>query len=284
LLGVVFASSNGRGKVTLFSPNYLYSLINEVKSCLVWFKLCFFFVQGWISHSFWVDNRVKSSLTCSSSKLTHLTLIIILLFLIYIIRTYWILPSCCWVKLLNGFHVGFYKRKLHPLKLVSILTNVINFNPNFVTFITTSIILLNLFMELILSLTHRTYYYFYYLFISFHIESPLLIGVFLSFFFSMILCLRGGLQQTTFNSQITFSTFKKANHMLYKILKEDNLVLPYIKRLLLGFWRQNLIEKVLGRRHQVFILLWYIQIFSITLCIIISYPIRRSTLLGFEPL
>jgi len=82
------------------------------------------------------------------------------------------------------------------LKLVSILANVINFNPKFVTFITTSTILLNLFMELILSLTHRIYYYFYYLFISFHIESPLLIGVFLSFFFlffSMILCLCRGL-------------------------------------------------------------------------------------------
>ena len=157
MLGAVFADSNGRRKVTLFSPNYLYSLINEVRSCLVWFKLCFFFVQGRLSHSFWVDNRVRSSLTCSSSKLTHLTLIIILLFLIYIIRTYWMLPSCCWVKLLNGFHVGFYKRKLHPLKLVSILNNVINFNPKFVTFITTSIILLNLFMELILSLTHRIY-------------------------------------------------------------------------------------------------------------------------------
>jgi hypothetical protein len=108
------------------------------------------------------------------------------------------LPSCCWVKLLNGFHVEFYKRKLHPLKLVSILANVINFNPKIVMFITTSTILLNLFMELILSLTHRIYYYFYYLFISFHIESPLLIGVFLSFFlsfflFSMILCLCGGL-------------------------------------------------------------------------------------------
>jgi hypothetical protein len=106
------------------------------------------------------------------------------------------LPSCCWGKLLNGFHIGFYKRKLHPLKLVSILANVINFNPKFVTFITTSIILLNLFMELILSLTHHIYYYFYYLFISFHIESPLLIRVFLSlslFFFPTILCLYGGL-------------------------------------------------------------------------------------------
>jgi len=153
----------------------------------------FFFVQGRLSHSFWVDNRVKSSLTCSSSKLTRLTLIIILLFLIYIIRTYWMLPICCWVKLLNGFHVGFYNRKHHPLKLFSILANVINFNSKFVMFITTSIILLNLFMELILSLTHRIYYYFYYLFISFHIESPLLIGVFLSLFFSMILCLCGGL-------------------------------------------------------------------------------------------
>jgi hypothetical protein len=107
------------------------------------------------------------------------------------------LPSCCWVKLLNGFHVEFYKKKLHPLKLVSILANVINFNPKIVMFITTSTILLNLFMELIISLTHRIYYCFYYLFISFHIESPLLIGVFLSFFlsffFSTILCLCGGL-------------------------------------------------------------------------------------------
>jgi hypothetical protein len=94
------------------------------------------------------------------------------------------LPSCCWVKLLNGFHVGFYKTKLHPLKLISILANIINSNPKFVTFITTSTILLNLFMELILSLTHCIYYYFYYLFISFHIESPLLIGVFSSSSFS----------------------------------------------------------------------------------------------------
>ena len=97
------------------------------------------------------------------------------------------LPSCCWVKLLNGFHVEFYKKKLHPLKLVSILANVINFNPKIVMFITTSTILLNLFMELIISLTHRIYYCFYYLFISFHIESPLLIGVFLSFFLSFFL-------------------------------------------------------------------------------------------------
>jgi hypothetical protein len=93
------------------------------------------------------------------------------------------LPSCYWVKLLNGFHVGFYKRKLHPLKLVFILANIINFNPKFVMFITTSTILLNLFMEFILSLTHCIYYYFYYLFISFHIESPLLIGVFSFIFF-----------------------------------------------------------------------------------------------------
>jgi len=58
-----------------------------------------------------------------------------------------------------------------------------NFNPKFVTFITTSTILLNLFMELILFLTHHIYYYFYYLFISFHTESPL-----------HITCLSGGLQ------------------------------------------------------------------------------------------
>ena len=95
-------------------------------------------------------------------------------------------------------HVRFYKRKFRPLKLVSILTNIINFNPKFVTFITTSTILINLFVELILSRTCCIYYYFYYLFISFHIESSLLIGVilsffFLSFFFSTILCSCEGL-------------------------------------------------------------------------------------------
>ena len=46
--GVVLGGNNGRGKVTLFSPNYLYSLINEIRSCLVWFF--FFFKAGYHIH------------------------------------------------------------------------------------------------------------------------------------------------------------------------------------------------------------------------------------------
>jgi hypothetical protein len=37
------------------------------------------------------------------------------------------------------------------------------------------------------------------------------------------------------NWQTTFLTFQKENHLLYKIFKDDNLVLLYIRRLLLAF-------------------------------------------------
>jgi len=118
------------------------------------------------------------------------------------------------------------------LRLFFVFANITNFNPKFVTLILTSTISLNLYMEIILFLTHCICYYFYYLFISFHIESPLLIKVFF-FSFSTILYLFGGLQAMweaflsdfVLNDTITYILYLNS-FFLYFLTSLVNVKLP----------------------------------------------------------
>ena len=82
-------------------------------------------------------------------------------------------------------HVRFYKRKFRPLKLVSILTNIINFNPKFVTFIMTSTIYLwSLFslFPVVFIIISTIYSFLFILSLHYSLASFFLLSFFLSFF------------------------------------------------------------------------------------------------------
>jgi hypothetical protein len=67
----------------------------------------------------------------------------------------------------RGLHIFSFFLFFYPLKLVTGFANVMSFKLKIMTLISTSTISLNLFMEIILSLTWHIYYHSYYLFISF---------------------------------------------------------------------------------------------------------------------
>jgi len=67
----------------------------------------------------------------------------------------------------RGLHIFSFFLLFYPLKLVTGFVNVTSFKLKIITLISTSTIPLNLFMEIILSLTYHIYYHSHYLFIYF---------------------------------------------------------------------------------------------------------------------
>jgi hypothetical protein len=77
------------------------------------------------------------------------------------------------IKILISWDLFFF----YPSKLVIGFTYIMNFEHKFIILYSVSSIPLNLFIEVIISITHNIYHYFCDLFISFHPEFSFLVKV-----------------------------------------------------------------------------------------------------------